>query len=187
MFGGISVEMPPYEVLEKKNGYEIRRYEKQYLAQVTYEVPKTTDFSSQGGTGFYPLFNYITGKNESKTKISMTAPVIMQETDKNEATTRTMSFIMSPSKFQSLSELPPATDQKIRLVEESNRQKLACITFNMSMSSERNAAKEQELRQAAERDGIRLSTDPSACEISRIQCSIHNSVLSSKRNLYSYS
>ena len=36
--------MPPYEVLEKKDGYEIRRYEKQYLAQMTYEVPKTTDF-----------------------------------------------------------------------------------------------------------------------------------------------
>ena len=153
--------MPPYEVLEKKNGYEIRRYEKQCLAQVTYEVPKTTDFGSKSGTGFYPLLKYITGNNDEKTKISMTAPVIMQESDNDQSTTRTMSFIMSPSKFQSLSELPSAKDNNVRLVEESNGQKVACITFNMSVSSERKAAKENELRQACERDGIRLSTNPS--------------------------
>ena len=91
----------------------------------------------------------------------MTAPVIMQEADNDQSVSRTMSFIMSPSKFTELSQLPAASDQNIRLVEQSNAEKLACITFNMSMSNERNEAKERELRQACERDGIRLSANRS--------------------------
>jgi hypothetical protein len=160
MFGGISSEMPPFELLAKKNGYEIRRYGKQCLARVTYDVPKTADFSSESGTGFFPLFKYISGNNVTDTKISMTAPVIMNESGNGERVKRSMSFIMSPSKFTELRQLPLANDGTVQLVEEENSRPMACITFNMSMSTERNTAKENELRQAACRDGIQLSTDP---------------------------
>jgi hypothetical protein len=161
MFGGITVETPPYDVISKKDGYEIRRYHKQVLAQHTYEVPKDTDFSSKSGTGFYPLFNYISGKNNTKTKISMTAPVIMHETENDSTITRTMAFIMSPSKFSSSDQLPTANDENIQIIEQANARDMACITFNMSMSSEKYAAKVKELREAAQRDGIELSPNKS--------------------------
>jgi hypothetical protein len=161
MFGGISVETAPYDVISNKNGYEIRRYQKQVLAQNTYEVPVNTDFSSKGSTGFFPLFKYISGNNNSKTKIAMTAPVIMQEIEGDTGVKRTMSFIMSPSKFTSSDQLPSANDKDIRIVEQSNSLDMACITFNMSMSTEKNAAKEKELRDAAHQDGIQLSSKKS--------------------------
>jgi hypothetical protein len=111
MFGNINSETPRYEVIAKKNGYEILRYNKLVLAQTTYEVPKkNTDFSSKTSSGFWPLFNYISGHNTENTKISMTAPVIMQEYDNGSSVKRTMSFIMSPSRFNSISELPQAND-----------------------------------------------------------------------------
>jgi hypothetical protein len=159
MFGGISVETPPYDVIAKKDGYEIRRYHKQFLAQNTYKVPTNTDFSSKAGTGFYPLFQFISGNNNTNTKISMTAPVIMQETEVDGGVKRTMSFIMSPSKFASSDQVPKANDENIQIVEQSNSRDMACITFNMSMTTEKNAAKERELREAAARDGIQLSTN----------------------------
>jgi hypothetical protein len=159
MFGGVSVETPPYDVIAKKEGYEIRRYPKQFLAQNTYEVPANTDFTSKSGTGFFPLFKFISGNNNTETKISMTAPVIMQEVEGVNGTTRTMSFIMSPSTFNSVNQVPTAKDKDIRIVEQANARDMACITFNMSMSTEKNAAKERELREAAQRDGIQLSTN----------------------------
>lgn len=160
MFGGISSETPPYEIITKKDDYEIRRYKKYILAKINYEVPKGTDFSEKTSVGFYPLFRYITGKNETQTKISMTTPVIMQQNEDDSSIKRTMSFIMSPSKFSSPDQLPTANDQSVEIVEESNSRDMACITFNMSMTSERFEAKERELRDAAQRDGIQLSSDP---------------------------
>jgi len=45
------------------------------------------------------------------------------------------------------------------MIEQANTLDMACITYNMSMPTERNAAKEKELREAAHRDGIELSTN----------------------------
>ena len=157
MFGGINDETNPYELIEKKDGYEIRRYRKQYLAQVKYDTSKDLDFSATSGKKFSSLFNYIYGKNETNTKILMTAPVIMQATENGDRLTRTMSFIMSPSKFTSLDQVPAAIDRDILIVEQANAQDMACITFNMTMTTERNLEKENELRQAASRDGLKLS------------------------------
>ena len=112
MFGSINVKTLSYDVIAKKNEYEIRRYHKQFLAQSTYEVPTNVDFLSKTVTEFYPLFKFISGNNEIRTKISMTAPVIMQETSNENGVKRTMSFVVSPSKF-SLGQIPKANDQNI--------------------------------------------------------------------------
>ena len=160
IFGKINSETPPYDVISKKADYEIRRYGKYILAKINYEVPKETDFSDKSGTGFYPLFKYITGKNQTETKISMTAPVIMQQNENATSIQRTMSFIMSPSTFKSLDQLPAAKQEGIEIIEESNSRDLACITFNMSISTEKLNEKEKQLRDAAKRDGIELSTNP---------------------------
>jgi hypothetical protein len=72
-----------------------------------------------------------------------------------------MSFIVSLSRFTSSDQLPRANDENIQIVERANTHDMACITFIMSMSTEKNAAKEKELREAAARDGIQLSTNRS--------------------------
>jgi hypothetical protein len=161
MSSEINTETPPYDLIERKNGYEIRRYRKQIWAQSTYEVPLNTDFSSGRESGFFPLFSYISGNNKAEMKISMTVPVITQETKTDRSVQRTMNFIMSPSTFNSLNQLPTANDRSVRIFEQSYLPPLACITFNMTTTTARNAAKEQELRQAANRDGFLLSPNKS--------------------------
>ncbi|CAF5106904.1 unnamed protein product, partial [Rotaria sp. Silwood1] len=106
ILGVINNETPSYDVVAKKNGYEIRRYNKLYLAQISYEVPLNTGFLSESGSGFFSLYGYISGYNETQTKMSMTAPVIIQETENDCSIKRTMSFIMSPTKFTSLDQIP---------------------------------------------------------------------------------
>ncbi|UJR19142.1 hypothetical protein I4U23_022272 [Adineta vaga] len=157
----VNTETPPYDVIERKNGYEIRRYHAQIWAQCTYEVPLNTDFTSGREYGFSPLFGYISGNNNAHMKIAMTVPVITQETIMDRSIRRKMSFIMSPSNFKSLNQLPMTSDRSVRLFEQSNLPPLACIAFNMTTTTVRNAAKEQELRQAATRDGILLSPNES--------------------------
>jgi hypothetical protein len=68
-----------------------------------------------------------------------------------------MSFIMSPSKFTSKDQVPSATNEEIQIVEDDNVSDVVCITFNMTMTTERNAEKERELREAAQRDDLQLS------------------------------
>ncbi|CAF2961146.1 unnamed protein product [Rotaria sp. Silwood2] len=161
ILGVIHNETPSYDVIAKKDAYEIRRYNKLYLAQISYEVPLNTEFLSKSGAGFFSLYGYISGYNETQTKMSMVAPVIMQETENDCVIKRTMSFIMSPTKFTSLDQIPIPNDKNIRIVEQTNSFDLACITFNMTMTIEKNAAKEKELREAAYRDRIQLSSNKS--------------------------
>ena len=105
MVGQRNTETPPYDLLENKNGYEIRRYRKQLWAQSTYEVPLNTDLTSGREFGFSPLFGYISGNNNAQMKISMTVPVITQEIKSNRNIQRTMTFVMSPSTFNSLNQV----------------------------------------------------------------------------------
>ena len=161
MSGEINTETPPHYLIERKHGYEIRRYLKQIWAQSTYEVPLNTDFTSGRESGFFPLFGYISGNNNAQMKISMTTPVITQETKTNRSLQRTMTFIMSPSTFNSSNQLPIANDRNVRIVEQSNLPILACITFNMTPTTASLITKEQELREAAYRDGILLSPNKS--------------------------
>ncbi len=67
-------EQQPYDVIETFDAFELRRYPQHVVAQV--QVSGT--FDSAGNSAFAPLFGYITGENESRDSIEMTAPVVQQ-------------------------------------------------------------------------------------------------------------
>jgi len=133
LFGDFKDETPSYVVISETDVYEIHRYDKQFFAQNIYEVSKDTDFLSKTSTGFYPLFKYISGNNDSNSNITMIVSVIMQETEDDSSMKRTMSFVVSPSKFTSSDQLPRANDENIQIVERANTHDMACITIIMSM------------------------------------------------------
>ena len=68
-------EEPPYDVQDRTQGLEVRRYGPRIAAEttVTGEEERARD------TGFRRLAGYIFGSNENKTKIAMTAPVSQAE------------------------------------------------------------------------------------------------------------
>lgn len=75
VFGLSTVEEAPYELVRKDNRFEIR----EYATLVMAETRVSADYEKAGNKAFRQLFRYISGDNESSTKISMTAPVIADE------------------------------------------------------------------------------------------------------------
>ena len=70
-----TVEEAHYEVLREDGQIEIREYEPLVVAETNVEA----DYKEAGTIAFKKLFAYISGENESQTKIAMTAPVIAGE------------------------------------------------------------------------------------------------------------
>jgi len=68
------LEGPRYQVVEAKEGYEIRNYPATFWAAT--EI-KGKSLDNAGNEGFMRLFKYISGANEDKAKIDMTVPVLV--------------------------------------------------------------------------------------------------------------
>jgi effector-binding domain-containing protein len=73
--GLMAIEEPRY-ILESRDGsLEVRNYEQHLVAEVQIKE----DFDSAGNSAFSILASYIFGNNTSKSKITMTSPVIQSE------------------------------------------------------------------------------------------------------------
>ena len=94
-------EEAKYEVIIKNELYEIRKY----LNRLAVETSRAGIDSN-----FRKLFNYISGKNETQEKISMTTPVTQVEKNGN----MTMQFYL-PSKFNS-GNVPSPSREDVKIV-----------------------------------------------------------------------
>jgi len=84
-FKVMAYEETNYEVVKQNKVYEIRKYSDRLAIET---------ITSNQGSSFRKLFNYISGNNENKKEISMTAPVTQIE----KKGSMTMQFYL-PSKF----------------------------------------------------------------------------------------
>ena len=84
-FKAMAYEEANYEVVKQNKVYEIRKYSDRLAIEV---------ITSNQGSSFRKLFNYISGNNENKEEISMTTPVTQIE----KKGSMTMQFYL-PSKF----------------------------------------------------------------------------------------
>jgi hypothetical protein len=122
----MGIEKAKYTVLEKEDGFEIRKYDPQIVAETFVEG----DLEKAGSEGFRRLYDYISGENTKKQSISMTAPV-SQETGSNKIAMTApvkqemknnrwrITFLM-PAEY-TLETLPEPNDTRVRLAEESGR------------------------------------------------------------------
>jgi len=94
-------EEAKYEVIDKNEIYEIRKYSDRLAVE-----------TSRAGidNNFRKLFNYISGRNNTQEKISMTTPVTQVEKKGN----MTMQFYL-PSKFNS-DNVPTPTSEDVRII-----------------------------------------------------------------------
>ena len=67
----MAYEEPPYDVVSKADGYEVRKYSDRVAAQVSGQM--------RSNKAFQTLFRYISGANQSAEKVSMTIPVAQSE------------------------------------------------------------------------------------------------------------
>ena len=73
----MAYEEPDYKLIKATDVYEIRQYQDRLAVQ-------TMQTSGQNGA-FRRLFNYISGSNESSSKIAMTVPVLQSNNDNSSA------------------------------------------------------------------------------------------------------
>lgn len=159
--GRSQIEEPEYEVLERFEKLELRRYEPRLVAEVVIEAE---DGQQAARAGFRHLGNYIFGANEVGGEIAMTAPVEQRATsakiemtapvEQRETETPgrfTVRFTM-PRKW-TMETIPKPTDKKVRLVEAP----AACMfvkRFSGSPSPDKVARKASEVEAAAVEAGL---------------------------------
>lgn len=126
-------EIQPYRVIDSKAGYEIRAYPPHFLVSVWV----SGDMRDSGNSGFGQLFGYISGANQDRQRIPMTAPVLQ----KKQGDGYWLSFVMpADTEFPPL---PLSPDLKIVGVEPVMR---AVIKFSGSVSENKFREQEAKLR-----------------------------------------
>jgi hypothetical protein len=154
------VEQAAYTVMERRDGYEIRRYPAHIVAQTTVQGP----YREALNEGFRIVAAYIFGANASRSSIAMTAPVTETEAGETIAMTapvtetpagdaHTIAFGMPAS--QTLATLPRPTDPRVRIVELPER-KMAVMRFSWWASTGRIEAMKARLRDALTRDKVEV-------------------------------
>jgi hypothetical protein len=138
---GMAYEEAKYAVVMKEESFELRQYQKHIVAETIVEG----DFYKAGNEGFRRLFKYISGGNQKKQSIAMTAPVSQDAGPEKIAMTAPVSqertggqwriaFVM-PSEY-TLDTLPQPVDPQVSLRQVPAR-RIAAITYSGSWSRER--------------------------------------------------
>jgi effector-binding domain-containing protein len=166
------IETPKYSVVEKRDGYEIREYEPQIVAEVTVEGPQDKALNQ----GFRKIADYIFGNNtkvsgagSGSEKIAMTAPVL-EQTGTSEKISMTapvleqgtsgkhvVSFVM-PSSY-TLESLPKPGNSEVTLREVPKR-KYAVLRFSGYAPESKSAKKKATLLDFAKRDALDTIGEP---------------------------
>lgn len=129
-------EIQPYRVIDTKAGYEVRSYPAHFLVSVWV----SGDMRNSGNSGFGQLFGYISGANQDREKIPMTAPVLQQK----QGDGYWLSFVMpADSEFPPL---PLSPDLKIIGVEPMMR---VARKFSGSVGDQKFREEEAKLRTLA--------------------------------------
>ena len=160
-----NIEEPSYIVIDKKNGYEIRKYDSYIIAQTRIIGASTR--STATNQGFSIIADYIFGNNTKRQSVAMTAPVNTQEvgyekiamtvpvnTERGENTrSYTVSFVMPRS--HTLKTLPLPNNAQVQLVQVPERT-VAVKRFSWSNTEQTFLQKEEELLKELQRDGVRV-------------------------------
>ncbi|KAM7468262.1 hypothetical protein LguiB_015824 [Lonicera macranthoides] len=157
------LETVKFQILSRKDQYEIRELEPYFIAETT--MPGKYGFDFNGASqSFNVLAEYLFGKNTKREKMEMTTPVFTRKTqsdgEKMEMTTPVitkkledqdkwqMSFVM-PSKYGS--NLPLPQDPSVS-IKEVPRKTVAVVAFSGFVTDEEVKRRESTLRNALKND-----------------------------------
>lgn len=133
--------------LERKinNTIEIRKYSSLILARV----------EGLGDSGFGILFSYISGNNQQRTKVSMTAPVVSEQkiplTTPVISETGSLAFIL-PEDY-TIDNTPVPLDEQVKILQVPERN-VAVLRFSGRWSDSIFKKKGEKLLDALEKAGI---------------------------------
>jgi len=146
----MSYEEPKFTTIKKTDVYEVRRYEKRTVAEVTY---------GEEDSGFSVLFDYISGANKGSNEIDMTIPVTQfEEIDMTVPVIQSsigekmsMRFFL-PKKY-SKQTAPEPSDKRISIIELPEEY-FAVISYSGFASDSNFEEHRKELEIALKQDGL---------------------------------
>ncbi len=150
----MATEEPKYTVIEKETPFEVRSYAPMIVAEVQVEG----DLDEASSQGFRLIAAYIFGQNQVNAKISMTAPVTVEDQSvksakiamtapvgiESKAGKWTVSFVM-PAEY-TMESIPKPLNQLVQLREVSAVKK-AVISFTGFYNEQKVVEKTLELEQ----------------------------------------
>ena len=159
-------ERQGYEALTRFPGFELRRYP----AHLVAETEVDSSFAEAGNRAFGLLVAFVSGRNSTRGKVAMTAPVLQEQASTRIAMTsplvqesggqpgrRVVSFVM-PAGF-TVDTLPTPSDARIR-VREVPAQLAAARTFTGRWSERIYQEQLAELHSAVSQAGLEIIGQP---------------------------
>lgn len=116
----MATEEPAFQLVERDGAFELRDYPALTIAETLVQE----DFDAAGNSAFGTLFGYISGKNQPRQKIAMTAPVLQQA----EANGSFRIGFIAPSGY-SLQTAPVPADARVQL-RELPPQRMAVVRYS---------------------------------------------------------
>lgn len=159
-----TVEDVNYKLISKTDNFELRDYPTIIVAETVVDGT----LEEAGSKAFNRLFDYISGKNRSRKKIAMTAPVSQEPASEKIAMTapvgqkRTeggwvVSFTM-PMSFK-MGDLPVPEDPDVKLRQIPAR-RMACVQYSGTWSEKRYNQYRGELESWIEKNGFSILGEP---------------------------
>jgi hypothetical protein len=160
----MAIEKAKYTVIEKEDDFEIRQYDSQIVAETYVEG----DLEDAGSKGFRRLYGYISGDNQKKQSISMTAPVGQEAGSEKIAMTAPVgqerkdnrwriTFLM-PAEY-TMETLPVPTDSRVKLVQDPGRL-MAAVKYSGTWSEEGYEENKTLLEEYIQKRGLTAAGDP---------------------------
>jgi hypothetical protein len=159
-------ERQGYDVLTRFPGFELRRYP----AHLVAEVEVDSSFTDAGNRAFGLLVAFISGRNSTRGKVAMTAPVLQEQASTRIAMTspvvqesggqpgrQVVAFVM-PAEF-TVETLPTPSEPRIR-VREIPTQLAAARTFTGRWSEQIYQNQLAELHGAVSQAGLAMIGQP---------------------------
>ena len=152
----MSYEEPEYSVVKKTNVYEVRKYQKRTVAEVSY---------GEEDSGFRVLFDYISGANKGSKEVEMTIPVTQsKEIDMTVPVTQSttdgkMSMRFFLPKQYSKQNAPEPNDERVRIIDLPTEY-FAVISYSGFASDGNFEEHYTELKAALDKDGMVIKGPP---------------------------
>ena len=158
------VKEPSYSVQVKDGDFEVRAYEPRVVAETVVQG----DWGASGNEGFRRLAGYIFGKNTTRSKIAMTAPVGQRVESRKIAMTApvgqrrdgdawVVTFTMPEG--ETLESLPQPLDSRV-VLREMPAERFAVVRFSGRWSDRKMLERANTLREWAKSRGLDVVGEP---------------------------
>lgn len=156
-----AIEEPEYTLLLQEEQYELRDYSPYIIAETFVDA----GFEEAGTIAFRSLFNYISGDNQSRTEVVMTAPVSQQGSGEEISMTAPVSQKASGGRWlvsftmpgmYTMDSIPKPNDPLVQ-IRQVERQRMAAIRYTGLWRENSYQSNKQALDAWIEAQGLKVT------------------------------